>query len=837
MGMRLRTPDSWKLRETKFPLTPTLSPGERGAPSAVLGMILVSAQFHRWIHLCVRIRKSEALGDWTGWAYPALSRAVPPIAATVHLAEHSAKKQTAGTSRLLLSSTHYNMVSARIAFASTPFWLGIIALSVPAVARADETWEFSVQVSAEIQTSPPAILFSWPQDVATFPRYYTVSRKTPEATAWGPAIVLPGDSTSYLDTNVIQGVAYEYQFYKYTTDHVGYGYICSGIQLPMLERRGKIVLLVDQAHSADLSFELNRLQQDLVGDGWLVLRHDVARSTSVPEVKALIQADYDADPANVRALFLFGRIPVPYSGESSPDGHPDVHNGAWPADVFYGVFDGVWTDTTVSNITADYSRNWNVPGDGKFDQSEIPGSVALEIGRVDFDNMPGIDANGLATFPSELELLRGYLNKDHNYRHKVFSVPARGLVFNQTGDRGGEAFADDAWRNYAPLLGPPSVAPLGLYQFIPILQTNGYLWAYATGGSAPNEMSGLGGSGDLYQGTSVDFVRKDIQTVFTMLLGSWIGDWDMQDNLMRAVLATPTYGLSCAYAGRPHWFFHYMGIGETLGYCARLTQNNHAGGLYQNETNAFAGYVHITLLGDPTLRLQTVAPPSGLAAAPAQGTVTLSWSASPDHVVGYHVYRSADPAGPFVRLTSAPVSATSFVDSNTNNGSTTYMVRAVALQTSPSGTYFNPSQGIFAMVQIATPVITWTNPAAIVYGSSLSAIQLNAAASVPGTFQYNPAMGTVLSAGTNTLSVTFIPTDTTNYCDATARVAITVYPAPPPSLAFARIGKAMVLTWDGPSVLQSATAVTGPYQDIPGANSSFTNNLSSSAQQFFRLRR
>jgi hypothetical protein len=322
-----------------------------------------------------------------------------------------------------------------------------------------------------------------------------------------------------------------------------------------------------------------------------------------------------------------------------------------------------------------------------------------------------------------------------------------------------------------------------------------------------------------------------------MLLGSWIGDWDMGDNLMRAVLAMPTYGLSCVYAGRPHWFFHYMGIGETLGYCARLTQNNHAGGLYQNQTNSFAGFVHIALLGDPTLRLQTVAPPSGLAAASARGTVTLSWSASPDDIVGYHVYRAADPAGPFVRLTSAPLLATSFLDSNTNSGPTTYMVRAVALQTSPSGTYFNPSQGIFAMVQTATPVITWTNPAAVVYGLSLSATQLNATASVPGTFHYNPAMGTILSAGTDTLSVTFIPTDTTNYCNATASVAITVYPAPTPVLSFARIGNALVLTWDGPSVLQTAAEAAGTYQDIPGAAAPYTNNLSSSAQQFFRLRR
>jgi len=54
--------------------------------------------------------------------------------------------------------------------------------------------------------------------------------------------------------------------------------------------------------------------------------------------------------------------------------------------------------------------------------------------------------------------------------------------------------------------------------------------------------------------------------------------------------------------------------------------------------------------------------------------------------------------------------------------------------------------------------------------------QLNATASVPGTFVYTPSAGAVLNAGTGqTLSVTFTPTDTANYTPATASVAITVH--------------------------------------------------------------
>ena len=35
------------------------------------------------------------------------------------------------------------------------------------------------------------------------------------------------------------------------------------------------------------------------------------------------------DPINTKAVYLLGRIPVPYSGFINPDSHPD-HEGAWP---------------------------------------------------------------------------------------------------------------------------------------------------------------------------------------------------------------------------------------------------------------------------------------------------------------------------------------------------------------------------------------------------------------------------------------------------------------------------------------------------------------------------
>jgi hypothetical protein len=74
----------------------------------------------------------------------------------------------------------------------------------------------------------------------------------------------------------------------------------------------------------------------------------------------------------------------------------------------------------------------------------------------------------------------------------------------------------------------------------------------------------------------------------------------------------------------------------------------------------------------------------------------------------------------------------------------------------------------------ATPLITWPTPAPISYGTQLSSIQLDATANVPGTFVYNPPAGTVLPAGTQTLSVTFTPADSVDYTQASAQVTIVV---------------------------------------------------------------
>ncbi len=91
--------------------------------------------------------------------------------------------------------------------------------------------------------------------------------------------------------------------------------------------------------------------------------------------------------------------------------------------------------------------------------------------------------------------------------------------------------------------------------------------------------------------------------------------------------------------------------------------------------------------------------------------------------------------------------------------------------------YLSSSGNLSFTVNQATPVIMWSAPAAITYGTALSATQLNATANVPGTLVYTPTLGTVLGAGPQALSVSFTPTDSANYSTATAHASLTVLPA------------------------------------------------------------
>jgi len=131
--------------------------------------------------------------------------------------------------------------------------------------------------------------------------------------------------------------------------------------------------------------------------------------------------------------------------------------------------------------------------------------------------------------------------------------------------------------------------------------------------------------------------------------------------------------------------------------------------------------------------------------------------------------------------------------------------------------YATATATVTLTVNQATPTIAWGTPAAITSGTALSAAQLDATASVPGTFIYIPALGAIPPVGNDTLSVTFTPTDNVDYAAATASVTMTVNPPPNPVPFLGNItpaiadggGAAFTITVNGSGFLANSTVYWG----------------------------
>ncbi|HTW22470.1 MAG TPA: choice-of-anchor D domain-containing protein [Candidatus Baltobacteraceae bacterium] len=70
----------------------------------------------------------------------------------------------------------------------------------------------------------------------------------------------------------------------------------------------------------------------------------------------------------------------------------------------------------------------------------------------------------------------------------------------------------------------------------------------------------------------------------------------------------------------------------------------------------------------------TVISLSGTGVAQTSYSVSLSWAPSASSVVGYNVYSGTVSGGPYTKLTSSPVDATSYTDKSVQSGQTYYFV-------------------------------------------------------------------------------------------------------------------------------------------------------------------
>ena len=538
----------------------------------------------------------------------------------------------------------------------------------------------SVILEAIVQDDPPAITLQWVLDTAN--GGYTIWRKDKMDTAWSDSIaILDPGSTSWRDTMVEPGIGYEYQVLKSLpafptgegSPNTGAGYIYAGIQLPPTHHHGACLVVIDSTFKYSLAPGIERLLADLEADGWDAQALYVGRNDPVAEVKSGIASWAESNEDIHQALFLFGRVPVPYSGEIAPDGHHSDHRGAWPCDGYYAELDSLWTDHIVNTTAAASSRNDNVPGDGKFDFGIFPSDVKLQVGRVDFSNM--------SKFPeSEEQLLQRYLDKDHAWRTGKMQMMERGLIDNNFAGSL-EGLGQSGWKNFAVMFGITDVSDLPFRQ---TLTGQSYLWSYGCGGGGPESASDISNTSN--------FTTDSLQTMFTMLFGSYFGDWDYPNDFLRAAIASRTC-LASTWGNRPNWFLHHMALGGHIGYSTQVTMNNR--GLYVPAF--YGGYVSTALMGDPTLRMHVHPPVENVVASQAGLNIQLEWQ-DPVSSIGYYIYKKSGADTAYQLLNQVPVTGTTYTDACAEPGFISYMVRGVVLKTSGSGTYYNLSPGVTASI-------------------------------------------------------------------------------------------------------------------------------------------
>ena len=550
-------------------------------------------------------------------------------------------------------------------------------------------------VSASVTENPASVLINLHDSAQNTSQNYTIKKRpiNSQNADWVTvASNIPATTTSWTDTNVTLGSAYEYQISRNTGSQIATGYVTACIRYDQSDYKGRMILVIDNSFLTSLATEIAQLKKDLIYEGWFVEELYVNRASTwetEPEIitiKNQITTIYNNAPTNDKPkhLFLLGHIPVPRSGQGAfaPDGH-DENKGARGADCYYADIDGVFTDVATYNPGNIDSKAINLPNDLKWDQDFIPSELEMAFGRVDFADIVG-------SSQTELQLLQSYLNRLHNYR-----VVASGHdMGNKTAfNFGYDNSNDGSYRSLIPLSGVNNVYQYSGTTIFP-------LWVNQTG-SYQVFMQNV----EIPHPVAWDDNGMN-STIFSSDQSYW-GYWDDANNSwgvghIRNLLSKPTKCLGILYTTSAVNLFHQTGMGETMGWSIkRIMDHNQTNNLYQKpeqdyDTWEFWGRTHLQYHGDPTLRLNQVIPPTNVQVGLNNGHL-ITWNASTDsNIVGYHVYRSYSENGPFVRLTSAPIMDLSFTDGDLTTVIRYYLVKAIKLETTGSGTYLNPSIGTMA---------------------------------------------------------------------------------------------------------------------------------------------
>ncbi len=554
-------------------------------------------------------------------------------------------------------------------------------------------------VVASVSNAPQGILLEWKRNPF---RKLSIRRRLLNEPS--PALLTTNVSgLSWIDKTAAPGERYEYTIFDPRLPDRVSGTITASLEGIPEEYRGRALVLVDETLEGSLAQELREFEKDLIGDGWFVTRrstprhHDTRWSVNpaaIGKVRAMVQEEYQAARGELRTVILVGHVAVPYTGFGAEDGHiarGENHFGAWPSDLYYADTDGHWTDIDSYPLSYEtfYPETKNVPGDGKFDQSQVPRNAAgkpfieVSVGRIDFARLEGYLGERL----SEIAMLKRYFDKNHRYRHGELAFPARAIVESFSHPNENRILFNNAIYNSRRNFGPdPDALVVG--DFTRLKQAA--LWGFQAGFGAVNVMNN--NQANPWSTESITRPSQAPSVAFYMLSGSWFGDWNLAGNLLRGMLVPANSGLASCWMRGHLVRFDRMATGGTIGDAWMATANDP-----HQAATVFGAPRTLSLLGDPSLRSSIVPPPGPARVSKGERGSIVTWAKAAGQPMGYFVYASPFALGPFTnRLTERLIQETQFTDTHTDHAARYYAVRAALLATTGGGSYTNLSQASFA---------------------------------------------------------------------------------------------------------------------------------------------
>lgn len=509
-----------------------------------------------------------------------------------------------------------------------------------------------------------------------------IQRKTLDTPNWS-LLKTTSSEWSYLETDIEPGNIYEYQ--------VEGQYLLGGWQARTdAENRGNVLVLVDESLATEIVPEFGFYLLDLWGDGWKVRVERVPRGIDsdklanverVKQVKGLIQSVYEELNGDLTALVLVGHVPVPYSGWISPDGH---FSRAWPTDLYYAdaVENSPWTDVQNRSL----NLTGNVPGDGIFDHDVTPSLVELAVGRIDMANMPAFSLDppeGVQPL-SEVDLIKRYFRKNHGFRQGEIGYHQRAIAksFHRASSGRSINLYRTAWTQSSRLFGE------GMHTLVEDDLFTSPLAFIIGFQSAPSSLESINCCDlpDTHSTFDLAIPENEHKTGFLFLEGSFFGDWNAENNFLKAVIMQRAYGLTSLWIPKISLRLSKLGLGFPLAHGLLDTINN-ISQFRDGQPN-----IILSLMGDPTLRLQVLPPIDLLAPVRNEdGTMTISWTQHPFDDVEYRIYQLIGDQYTLIGQTASLKWEIEdpFIEDYE------YMVRVTMEQHTGSGSFINFSQGAF----------------------------------------------------------------------------------------------------------------------------------------------